>query len=102
MFDLHTTRNDWRWNYYPIAPGHEIVVLVSGLSASITVLNCYNSKEADALQLDADRLLVSSDAEAMSRAGGGFDLIIDTVPIQELRQQPSALPKEGLTNILPC
>jgi hypothetical protein len=37
-------------------------------------------QQADALGLGAERLLISSDAEAMTRAASSFDLIIDTVP----------------------
>jgi uncharacterized zinc-type alcohol dehydrogenase-like protein len=39
-----------------------------------------SGKEADALALGADRLLVSTDQEAMARAASSFGLIIDTIP----------------------
>ncbi|NIJ75540.1 putative zinc-type alcohol dehydrogenase-like protein [Xanthomonas campestris] len=60
--------------------GHMAVKLAVGLGAEVTVLSRSANKEADALALGADRLLVSSDAEAMAQAANGFDLIIDTVP----------------------
>ena len=41
-----------------------------------------SDKEADALALGADRLLVSTDAAAMAKAESSFDLIIDTVPVK--------------------
>ncbi|MGH7785759.1 MAG: NAD(P)-dependent alcohol dehydrogenase, partial [Candidatus Binatia bacterium] len=53
--------------------GHMAVKLAVGLGADVTVLSRSKDKEADALALGADRLLVSSDAAAhlpMSSAGG--------------------------------
>jgi uncharacterized zinc-type alcohol dehydrogenase-like protein len=62
--------------------GHMAVKLAVGLGADVTVLSRTRDKEADALELGADRLLVSSDAAAMATAASGFDLIIDTVPVK--------------------
>lgn len=62
--------------------GHMAVKLAVGLGADVTVLSRTGDKEADALALGADRLLVSSDSEAMAKAANGFDLIIDTVPVK--------------------
>jgi uncharacterized zinc-type alcohol dehydrogenase-like protein len=62
--------------------GHMAVKLAVGLGADVTVLSRTKDKEADALELGADRLLVSSDAAAMATAASGFDLIIDTVPVK--------------------
>jgi len=62
--------------------GHMAVKLAVGLGADVTVLSRAKDKEADALALGANRLLVSSDEEAMSKAQSGFDLIIDTVPVK--------------------
>ena len=61
--------------------GHMAVKLAVGLGADVTVLSRSPSKQADALELGADRLLVSSDPDAMAQANNGFDLIIDTVPV---------------------
>jgi alcohol dehydrogenase (NADP+) len=60
--------------------GHMAVKLAAGLGASVTVLSRTPDKQADALALGADRLLVSTDADAMVKAGSSFDVIIDTVP----------------------
>jgi uncharacterized zinc-type alcohol dehydrogenase-like protein len=60
--------------------GHMAVKLAAGLGAHVTVLSRSKDKEADALALGADRLLVSADADAMAKAGSSFDLLIDTVP----------------------
>ncbi|MET0289999.1 MAG: NAD(P)-dependent alcohol dehydrogenase [Pseudoxanthomonas sp.] len=62
--------------------GHMAVKLAVGLGADVTVLSRSPSKRDDALSLGADRLLVSSDPEAMAQAANGFDLIIDTVPVK--------------------
>lgn len=62
--------------------GHMAVKLAAGLGADVTVMSRSNSKEVDALSLGADRLLVSSDSDAMAAAHASFDLIIDTVPVK--------------------
>lgn len=62
--------------------GHMAVKLAAGMGAQVTVLSRTSDKQADALELGADKLLVSSDAEAMKKAASSFDLIIDTVPVR--------------------
>lgn len=62
--------------------GHMAVKLAAGMGAEVTVLSRSPNKEADALALGADRLLVSTDEQAMAQAASGFDLIIDTVPVK--------------------
>jgi uncharacterized zinc-type alcohol dehydrogenase-like protein len=62
--------------------GHMAVKLARGLGADVTVISRSADKTADALELGADRLLVSSDAAAMQAAGSSLDLIIDTVPVK--------------------
>jgi uncharacterized zinc-type alcohol dehydrogenase-like protein len=62
--------------------GHMAVKLATGLGADVTVLSRSNAKEADALALGANRLLVSADSDAMAQAHDHFDLIIDTVPVK--------------------
>ncbi|NNB92557.1 NAD(P)-dependent alcohol dehydrogenase [Corallococcus exiguus] len=60
--------------------GHMAVKFAVAMGAEVTVLSRSAAKEADALALGADRLLVSTDAKAMAKAGSSLDLIIDTVP----------------------
>jgi uncharacterized zinc-type alcohol dehydrogenase-like protein len=60
--------------------GHMAVKLAAGLGAHVTVMSRTPDKKADALALGADRLLVSTDPDAMAQAAHDFDLIIDTVP----------------------
>ena len=62
--------------------GHMAVKLAVGLGADVTVISRTKDKEADALALGADRLLVSSDDAAMASAANRFDVIIDTVPVK--------------------
>ena len=62
--------------------GHMAVKLASGRGAEVTVMSRTSDKKADALALGADRLLISSDKDAMARAESSFDLIIDTVPVR--------------------
>ena len=62
--------------------GHMAVRLAAGMGAHVTVLSRTRDKEADARTLGADRLLVSTDADAMAKAGSAFDLILDTVPVR--------------------
>ena len=62
--------------------GHMAVKLAVGMGADVTVLSRSPSKEKDALDLGAHRLLVSSDEKAMADALNSFDVIIDTVPVR--------------------
>jgi uncharacterized zinc-type alcohol dehydrogenase-like protein len=62
--------------------GHMAVKLAAGFGADVTVLSRSKAKETDAQSLGADRLLVSTDAAAMTKAQSSFDLIIDTVPVK--------------------
>ncbi len=62
--------------------GHMAVKLAAGMGADVTVLSRSKGKESDALSLGADRLLVSSDEQAMAAAESTFDFIIDTVPVK--------------------
>lgn len=62
--------------------GHMAVKLAVGLGADVTVLSRTKNKEHDALTLGADRLLISSDVNAMKKAASSLDLIIDTVPVK--------------------
>ena len=52
------------------------------LGVAVTVMSRTKDKAADAFALGADRLLVSTDAEAIKKAQSSVDLIIDTVPVK--------------------
>ncbi|MEA1943203.1 MAG: NAD(P)-dependent alcohol dehydrogenase [Pseudomonadota bacterium] len=62
--------------------GHMAIKLAVGLGAHVTVISRSPGKEADARALGADAFLISSDKAAMKAARGGFDLILDTVPVK--------------------
>jgi uncharacterized zinc-type alcohol dehydrogenase-like protein len=62
--------------------GHMAVKLAAAMGADVTVLSRSSDKEADALALGADRLLVSANEDAMAKAANRLDLIIDTVPVK--------------------
>ncbi len=76
--------------------GHMAVKLAVGLGADVTVISRTKTKEADAVSLGADRLLVSSDEAAMTQAQSTLDLIIDTVPVKhDLNPYMSLLDVDG-------
>lgn len=54
--------------------GHMAVKLAAAMGADVTVMSRTNDKKADALALGADRLLVSTDEAAMTKAAFSFDL----------------------------
>jgi uncharacterized zinc-type alcohol dehydrogenase-like protein len=60
--------------------GHMALKLAKALGAEVTLFTRSAGKEADALNLGADRVVLSSQAEQMTTVTGRFDLIIDTVP----------------------
>lgn len=61
--------------------GHMAIKLAVGLGAHVTVISTSPKKEADAMELGAHAFLVSKDENAMAEAASGFDVIIDTVPV---------------------
>lgn len=60
--------------------GHMAIKLAKALGAKVTLFSRSPDKEKDALDLGADEVIISTDAEQMKRVTGKFDLIIDTVP----------------------
>jgi uncharacterized zinc-type alcohol dehydrogenase-like protein len=58
------------------------VKLASALGATVTVVSRTPDKAADAKELGADALLLSTDSVAMDHAASSFDLIIDTIPVR--------------------
>lgn len=60
--------------------GHMAVKLASALGAEVTVISRTAAKVADALDLGADKVLISSNEKEMLNAANSFDLIIDTIP----------------------
>ena len=60
--------------------GHMGVKLAAALGAHVTVITTSPSKAAEAAQLGAHEVLLSTDAVAMKAAANRFDLIVDTIP----------------------
>lgn len=60
--------------------GHLAVRLAVGLGAEVTVITRSNAKAAEAHELGAEHVLLSTSTEAMQQAASSFDVIIDTIP----------------------
>ena len=60
--------------------GHMAIKLAKGLGATVTLFSRTTEKIADAKELGADEVIISTNAEQMEAVKGKFDLIIDTVP----------------------
>lgn len=60
--------------------GHMAIKLAHALGAEVTLFTRSPGKEADARQLGAKHVVISTDDTQMKAAASQFDLIIDTVP----------------------
>jgi uncharacterized zinc-type alcohol dehydrogenase-like protein len=61
--------------------GHMAVKLAAAMGAEVTVISRSTQKEAEAKASGARGILASTDQQAMQAAANGFELIIDTVPV---------------------
>lgn len=61
--------------------GHMAIKLAHALGAEVTLFSRSPNKTQDALDLGADKVVISTDEQQMSGVQNRFDLIIDTVPI---------------------
>jgi len=61
--------------------GHLAVKLAHALGAEVAVFTTSAGKSAGARALGADRVVVSTDTDAMASAGASLDLVIDTVAV---------------------
>ncbi|ANZ39602.1 alcohol dehydrogenase [Lentzea guizhouensis] len=61
--------------------GHLAVKLAVALGAEVTVISRSADRAADAAELGAVDLLVSTDADQMAAARDRFDVLIDTIPV---------------------
>ena len=61
--------------------GHMGVKLARAMGAHVTMITTSPAKGADARELGADDVLVSTDADAMAAARGRFDFILNTIPV---------------------
>ena len=62
--------------------GHMAVKLAVAMGAEVTVLSRSDAKSQEAKNLGAKGVLVSTDDDAMEKAAGSFDVILDTVPVK--------------------
>lgn len=62
--------------------GHMGVKLAVALGADVTVVTTSPGKAADARALGAHDVLISTDADAMTKARGRFDIVLDTIPVE--------------------
>lgn len=62
--------------------GHMAVKIAKAMGASVTVLTHSAAKQASALSLGADHVLISSNDEAMTQAENSLDVIINTIPVK--------------------
>ncbi|MDQ1243646.1 MAG: alcohol dehydrogenase [Pseudomonadota bacterium] len=61
--------------------GHMGVKLAHAMGAEVTVLTRSAAKADEAKALGAHHVLLSSDPDAMRRATGTFDFVLDTIPV---------------------
>jgi uncharacterized zinc-type alcohol dehydrogenase-like protein len=77
--------------------GHMAIQLAAAMGADVTVFTTSPGKVADALELGAQRAVVSTDASAMAAAAGTLDFIIDTVAAPHaLDPLVTALKRDGV------
>jgi uncharacterized zinc-type alcohol dehydrogenase-like protein len=60
--------------------GHMAIKLAKALGAKVTLFSRTHSKDKDAYEFGADKVVISTDDAQMASVAGKFDLIIDTVP----------------------
>jgi uncharacterized zinc-type alcohol dehydrogenase-like protein len=76
--------------------GHMAIKLAKGLGADVTLFSRSPNKVKDALDLGADRVVISTDEKQMKEMRGRFDLIIDTVPyVHDLNPYVATLGIDG-------
>lgn len=61
--------------------GHMGVKLAAAMGAEVTMITTSPEKGKDARELGAHDVLISTDNGAMREAAGGFDFILDTIPV---------------------
>ena len=76
--------------------GHMAIKLAKGLGAEVTLFSRTASKRKDALDLGADKVIISTNDDQMKAVKGKFELIIDTVPyVHDVNPYVSTLSVNG-------
>merc|ERR1711879_702585 len=74
------------------------VLLAKAMGNHVTVISSSSRKESMAMSMGADKLLVSSDTEAMKSSARSIDLILDTISANhDIRPLVDLLKKKGTT-----
>lgn len=60
--------------------GHMGVKFAAAMGADVVVISRSVGKKDDALKLGANRVLISTDADAMAKEANSFDFILNTIP----------------------
>lgn len=94
--------------HFGVGPGHRVGVVGMGglghmgvkfaraLGAEVTLFTRSESKTAEARKQGAQHVIVSTDADQMTAAAGGFDFILDTVPVaHDINPYLAALKYDG-------
>jgi uncharacterized zinc-type alcohol dehydrogenase-like protein len=81
--------------------GHMAIKLAKGLGAHVSLFSRSPEKTQDALDLGADKVVISTDENEMKEVQGKFDLIIDTVPyVHDLNEYVATLNTNGTLVLL--
>ena len=80
--------------------GHMGVKLARAMGARVTMITTSPEKGADARELGAHDVLLSTDVEAMAAAAGRFDFILNTVPVGHDVQPYLELLKPNATMVI--
>ncbi|MCK6447170.1 MAG: NAD(P)-dependent alcohol dehydrogenase [Planctomycetes bacterium] len=81
--------------------GHMGVKFAKAFGARVVVLTTSAKKSQDAVRLGADEVIVSTNADAMTKAAGSFDFILDTVSAShDLNAYLSLLKRDGTLTIV--
>lgn len=76
--------------------GHMGVKFAHALGAKVVMITTSPSKGADATKVGADEVLISTDPDAMARAVGSLDFILNTVPVgHDTNPYMSLLKRDG-------
>ena len=62
--------------------GHMALKLAKAMGADVTVITHSPDKKDEAKEYGADKVIISSEDDAMEKAAGSLDLIINTVPVK--------------------
>ncbi len=80
--------------------GHMGVKFAKALGAHVVMITTSPDKGKDAMRLGADEVLVSRDPDAMTKAKGSFDFLLNTIPVGHDMNPYTALLKLDGTMVL--